>query len=81
MKVTIRKVRMCTGVDSCCYARDGRYFGNGTVNFDTECEACGRASTIGAHHFPGLAGHALRAAVRSRFGHESTNPGACQVCK
>lgn len=42
------KVRMRTGRDSCCYSRDGRYFGSGTRNYDCYCDGCGASATIGA---------------------------------
>jgi hypothetical protein len=45
---TATKVRMRTGRDSSCYARDGRYFGKGTRNFDCVCHGCGASATIGA---------------------------------
>lgn len=48
-KITARKVRMCVGKDSSCYSRDGRYFGQGTSNYDVECETCGVSRTFGAH--------------------------------
>ena len=45
---TARKVRMCTGRDTCCYSVDGRYFGADTTNYDCSCEGCGVSVTIGA---------------------------------
>lgn len=77
--MTVRKVRMCTGRDSCCYSRDGRYFGTGTTNYDVECIACGRAKTIGTHHWGQQAsGAAERKLVREYFGDSDY---ACEVCK
>lgn len=47
-RLKARKVRMCVGRDSCCYARDGRYYGHGTSNYDVECQTCGETRTYGA---------------------------------
>jgi len=41
-------VKMRVGRDSSCYARDGRYFGAGTRNYNVSCDACGNPRTIGA---------------------------------